>query len=99
MFENRFILNKSIKNFADIEDKTNMIVGSHGPKTNTEIKEEKIVVSILNKIKYDLLDHYLHPYTIAKMYKKFECDTLDSILNNYSNKGGGPIVKIIDRNH
>ena len=53
----------------------------------------------MNKIKYDLLDHYLHPYTIAKMYKKFECDKLDSILNNYSNKGGGPIVKIIDRNH
>ena len=86
MFENHFILDRFIKNLADIEDKIQMIIEIYEPKTKAGIEDKKRVISILNAIKYDLLDYFLDPNTIIEMHKKFGRDKIDSILNKYSKK-------------
>ena len=86
VFENHFILDRFIKNLADIEDKINMIVEIYGPKTKPGIEDKERAISILNAIKYDLLDYFLDPNTIIEMHKKFGRDKIDSILNKYSKK-------------
>ena len=60
------------------------------------LKTRKRVVSISNKIKYDLLDYYFDPSIIVELHKNFGRDKIDSILNKFSKKKGGPRDKIID---
>ena len=70
VFENHFILDRFIENLVDIEGKINMIVEIYEPKTKAGIEDKKRVISILNAIKYDLLDYFFDPNTILEMHKK-----------------------------
>ena len=48
MDDRLFNFEKSIKNVANIDDKVNILIDDHKPKTATEYDNKKIVVSILN---------------------------------------------------
>ena len=97
MFENKFSFIKSIKNLTDIEDKINTIIETYEPKIKPKIEDKKRIISILNAIKYDLLDYYLNPYTIVEMHKTFGHDKGDNILKKYSKKDSGPIDEVINQ--
>ena len=71
---------------TDIEDKINIIIETSEPKIKPKIEGKKRIISILNAIKYDLLDYYLNPNTIVEMHKTFGRDKGDNILKKYSKK-------------
>ena len=54
----------------DLDDKINTTVESYEPKTKNWNWKQKRAVITLNKIRYDLLNHYLDPNTIIKLWKK-----------------------------
>ena len=97
MFENKFSFIKSIKNLTDIEDKINIIIETSEPKIKPKIEGKKRIISILNAIKYDLLDYYLNPNTIFEMHKTFGRDKGDNILKKYSKKDSCPIDEVINQ--
>ena len=96
MYENQIIFDRSIKNLADIDNKKSIILKNYEPKTKVELEGEKRIISILNKIKYNLLDFYLDPIIIVELYKSFKSNKIDSMLNKYS-KDGSPIYEVIDQ--
>ena len=96
VYENQIIFDRSIKNLADIDNKKSIILKNYEPKTKVELEGEKRIISILNKIKYNLLDFYLDPIIIVELYKSFKSNKIDSMLNKYS-KDGSPIYEVIDQ--
>ena len=54
---------------VEIDDKLDMIVENYKPKTKIEYDHKKRVVSILNKIRYSMLDFYYDPNSIAAVHK------------------------------
>ena len=71
MIKEKFDFNKSIKNLVEEEYK---------PKEKVGIEEQKRVVSILNEIRNNLLDHYLDPNTIFELHNNYQHNKVDSIL-------------------
>ena len=69
VIEEKFDFNKSIKNRATIEDKLNTIAQDYEPKTHVQIEDKKRVVTILNRIKNNLLDYYLDLSTVVKLHQ------------------------------
>ena len=59
------------------------------------LKTKKRVVSISNKIKYDLLDYYFDPSVIVELHKNFGRDKIDSILNKFSKKRVVQEIKLL----
>ena len=93
VFKNKFSFNKSIKNLADTDDKVNMTVDNYEHKADVETEDKKTVDSILNRIKYNFLNYYLNPNTIAELHKKRKHDKINSNLKKNS-KDGNPIDEI-----
>ena len=71
MIKEKLDFNKSIKNLVEEEYK---------PKEKVGIEEQKRVVSILNEIRNNLLDHYLDPNTIFELHNNYQHNKVDSIL-------------------
>ena len=63
-----------------------MVAGNFEFKTKVELENKKIVISIFNKIRYDLPDYYTDPNNIAQLHKSFERDRIVNILSKYLKK-------------
>ena len=95
MFEDNFDFQKSIKSLATIDEKINAIVYNYESKRKVQIEDKKIAVSILNKIRYKLLDYYLDPHTINELKNKYQYN-MDRILKKYS-KDANSIDEIMNQ--
>ena len=78
-----FNLEKSIKNFLDVDNRIHRIIDNYKPKTETEYEDIKRVVSILNKVKNFILDFYLNRETISKPTERYKPQRLDKALSRY----------------
>ena len=54
---------------ATLDDKTTTLVKNYGLETKIETEDQKRVVSILNKIRYNLLDYYIDSNTVTELQK------------------------------
>ena len=73
--------------------KTSLVL--RNPKV--EIEDKKIVVGVLNKIRYTLLDYYLDHNSIVKLHQQYQLDDTNSVLNKYL-KDGNSVAEIMYQN-
>ena len=85
--DNKFFnCEKSIKNLANTDDKINMIIDYHKPKTKTEYDNKKRVRSILNEIRKSMLDPYTYHRIIFKLIEKYQTQRSDKVPRKYSKR-------------
>ena len=96
-FYNRISLNNTVNKYLN-EKEIDVFENQFGFKKSKGWNwRQKIVVGVLNKIRYTLLDYYLDHNSIVKLHQQYQLDDTNSVLNKYL-KDGNSVAEIMDQN-